>query len=363
VVALAAVVLMPALASAQGRPFGRLMISIGQGYDDNLFAAPVSGNLQSDFVTRFGPLFEGGYRSPALSLLAHYGFDAERYFDRVELDKNLARQEALLDLNYRPGPRVGLQLDGSYLDTQTPRELNVATLLPAGRARAQRLRGHSGLIYDATAVMKVMADYGLAQDTIVGSLVTTTQTSRLGVSFRPTPRTTYRTDYRFSYLEFGDDETMYTVAATGGIARVLSPSLTLEIDAGPRLSLGEIRPEVAAQLRRKLRRGEVLIAYFATEDTALGEIGTIQVQRVMGTWSYTPVRALTLRASPAAARSLRDSTPVSVYEIEGDVTIRANNTLSFIAAGHFGQQNGNFSGTPDQIPYRGISIKSVVTLQ
>ena len=156
VVLVAAVAVMPATALAQGRPFGRLIISIGQGYDDNLFAAPVSGNLQSDFVTRFGPIVEGGYSSPALSLLAHYGFDAERYIERVELDKNLARQEGRLDLNYRPGPRVALQLDGSYLDTQTPRELNVATLLPAGRARAQRLRGRSGLVYDATAVMKVL---------------------------------------------------------------------------------------------------------------------------------------------------------------------------------------------------------------
>ena len=75
------------------------------------------------------------------------------------------------------------------------------------------------------------------------------------------------------------------------------------------------------------------------------------------------MRAVTLRASPAAARSLRAATPVIVYEIDGDVTIRANSKLSFVAAGHFGQQNGNFSGIPDQIPYRGISIKSVVTLQ
>jgi hypothetical protein len=354
---------VPAAAWAQGRPFARLLLSIGQGYDDNLFASPASGNPQSDFVTRFGPVFEGGYNSPTVSLLAHYGFDAERYIDRVELDKNMARQDAVLDLKYRPGPRVALQVDGAYLDTQTPRELNLATLLPAGRARAQRLRGHSGLVYDANAVMKVSGDYELAQDTIVGSLITTTQTSRLGVSYRPTSRTTFRTDYRFSHVVFGEDSSMYSVAMTGGWARVLSPSWTLELDAGPRLSLGDIRPELAAQLKRRLRRGEVLIAYFATEDTAVGEIGTIQVQRLMGTLTLTPWRAVTLKASPATVRSLRASTPVTVHEIDADVTIRANSKLSFVAAGQFGQQNGTFNGAPDRIPYRGISIKSVVTLQ
>jgi hypothetical protein len=364
VLAMLALAAIPSGAWAQGRPFARLLLSVGQGYDDNLFASPASGNPQSDFVTRFGPVFEGGYNSPALSLLAHYGFDAERYIDRVELDKNLARQDALVDFNYRPGPRVALRIDGSYLDTQTPRELNVATLLPAGRARAQRTRGHSGLIFDANAVMKVTADYELAQDDIVGSLVTTTQTSRLGVSYRPTARTTYRSEYRFSHLSFGDNERMYSVAMTGGWARSLTQSLTLELDAGPRVTLGEIRPELAAQLKRRLRRGEVLIAYFATEDTALGEIGTIQVQRLLGTLTYTPWRNVTLRATPATARSLRGaSTPVTVHEVAGDVEIRANSKLAFVAAGHFGQQNGTFNGSRDLIPYRGVSIKSVVTLQ
>ena len=102
--AMLAVVSIPYGAWAQGRPFARLQLSIGQGYDDNLFAAPASGTTESDFVTRFGPVLEGGYNSPTLSLLARYGFDAERYVDRVELDKNLARQDALIDFKYRPAP-------------------------------------------------------------------------------------------------------------------------------------------------------------------------------------------------------------------------------------------------------------------
>jgi len=363
VAATLAVVSMPCAASAQGRPFARLHLSIGQGYDDNLFAAPASGTTQSDFVTRFGPVVEGGYTSPTLSLLARYGFDAERYVDRAELDKNLARQDALIDIKYRPRPRLALSIDGGYLETQTPRELNVATLLPAGRARATRLRGHSGMVYDADQVMKVSADYELAQDDIAGSFVTTTNSARLGVAFRPTARTTIRSDYRLSHIAFGSDTTMYSVAVTGGIARVLTPSLTLEVDAGPRLSLGEVRPELAVQLRRRLRRGEVLIGYFATEDTAVGEIGAIQVQRLLGTLTLTPWKRVTVKVSPATVRSVRASTPVRVHEIGGDVTIRANNTLSFVAVGHFGQQNGMFSGAADRIPYRGVSIKSVVTLQ
>jgi hypothetical protein len=357
VVLLALVVLLPATTSAQGRPFGRLLLAIGSGYDDNLFAAPASGNQQSDFVTRFGPIFEGGYQSPALTLLTHYGFDAERYFDRVELNKNLARQEALLDLNYRPGPRAALRLDGSYLDTQTPRELNVATLLPAGRARARRLRGHSGLLYDATAaVVKVAADE-MAQDTIEGSLVTTTQTSRLGLSYRPTPRTTFRTDTRYSYIEFGEAETMNTVAVTGGIARVLTQSLTLELDAGPRLSLGEIRPEVAAQLRRRLRRGRCSSPLFRTPCWADQRH---PVQRLMGTWG--PRRGARSRSGyhrlrRAACASRRPSPGARSAAMSRCAPTPA------VVRRRRPHQPTEQHGTPDVIPYRGISFKSVVTFQ
>ena len=67
VVALLGVALIHATASAQGRPYGRLSLSVGQGYDDNLFASPSSGNPQSDFITRFGPVLEGGYNLEALA--------------------------------------------------------------------------------------------------------------------------------------------------------------------------------------------------------------------------------------------------------------------------------------------------------
>jgi hypothetical protein len=358
-----AVAIMPAASWAQGRTFGKLALSIGQGYDDNLFSSTASGNPQSDFVTRFGPLVEGGYSSPALSLLAHYQLDAERYVEHKELDNNRARQEGLVDLRYRPTPRTAVELDGSYLDTQTPRELNEATLISAGRARARRVRGHSGLVYDVNAVMKVTADYTFARDLIAGGLTTTTQSPRVGASFRSAARTSFRTDYRFSHLTFRDGTTILSVATTGGISRAITPSTTIDIDAGPRLSSGDIRPEFAAQLKRRLRRGEVAIAAFATEDTVYGQVGTIQVRRLMATWTHQPLRAVSFRLSPAAVQSLYAESPVTVFECDGDLTIKANSKVAFVVEGHFGRQNGSFSGLPDFIPVRGISAKTVVTLQ
>lgn len=356
------VTLMPVPASAQGRPFGKVQLAIGQGYDDNLFASPATGNPRSDFITRVGPIFEGGYQSPALSLLAMYGFDAEKYIDQVQLDDNLARQEARLDFRYRPAPRVSLLVSGSYLDTQTPRELNIGTLLPAGRARAQRLRGLSGLEYEPNAVMKVSVDYERAEDDIEGGLSTIAHTARVGVSQRATSRNTFRTESRFAHIAFQDETRILTMAVTGGWSRVLTPFFTLDIDAGPRISSGRLRPELGAQLKRRLRRGELLVGYFATEETTFGEVGTIQVQRVMGSWLFNATRAVAMRITPAAVRSLRES-PATVYEVDGEVTIRANAKLAFVASGHLGQQNGTFSGTPDIIPYRGVNFKTIVTLQ
>jgi hypothetical protein len=354
---------MPAWGFAQGRPFGRLELAIGEGYEHNLFSSPASGNPQSDFVTRFGPFFEGGYTSPTTSLLAHYGVEAERYIEHTELDNNRARQDALVALRYRATPRMAVEIDGSYLDTQTPRELNEATLISAGRARAQRIRGHSGLAYDVNAVMTVTTDYTFARDLIAGGMGTMTQTPRVGLSFHPAARTTFRTEYRFSRLTFRDGTRILSVASTGGLVRTITPSLTLEIDAGPRLSSGQIRPELVAQLKRKLRRGEVTIAAFATEDTVYGQVGTVQVRRLTGTWTHTPVRAVSFRVTPAAVESLYVESPVRVFEVDGDVTIRANSKLSFVIDGHIGRQDGTFEGVPDRIPVRWIGAKTVFTLQ
>jgi hypothetical protein len=297
------------------------------------------------------------------SVLAHYGFDAERYINQVQLDDNVARQEAVLDLRYRPRPRMLMQLDGSFLDTQTPRELNTASLIGAGRAHAQRTRGRGGLVYDASPVTKITTDYEIANDLLEGGLASLTQTSRFGLAYRATPRTSFRTNSRYVHTEFRDASTIDSIAVTGGWAREMTPFITVELDAGPRWSSGALRPELSALVRRRLRRGEYTIQYMITEDTAFGEVGTIQVNRLMSTVSYTPTRAVTITALPAAVRNVRDSEPVTVYAVDADVTIRANTKLSFVGAGHFGKQFGTFNGIDDVIPYRGVSFRTVVTLQ
>jgi hypothetical protein len=225
------------------------------------------------------------------------------------------------------------------------------------------------MVYEVNPVMKVSADYTFHRDWLEGGSTTTTQTPRVGVSFHPEARTTYRSDYSFSYLTFGNGTEIFSVAMTGGFVRTITPTLVLEIDAGPRLSSGALRPEFAAQLKRRLRRGEIAIAAFATEDTVYGQVGTVQVRRLTGTWTHTPVRAVSFRVTPAAVESLYASSPVTVYEVDGDVTIRANSKVSFVIDGHYGRQNGIFaSGTffnpvQDYIPVRWISARTVFTLQ
>src|SRR5687768_15943767 len=76
---------------ARGK-YGRVSVSIGQAYEDNLFAVPASRSPRSDLVSRLGPAFEAGYLSFPFALITRYAVDAERYLTNVELNNNIARK-------------------------------------------------------------------------------------------------------------------------------------------------------------------------------------------------------------------------------------------------------------------------------
>jgi len=358
----------------EGPSYGRVALLFTQMYDDNVFAVPLSQHPQSDLVSRFGPTFEVGRHSRRLEMSAKYGMAAERYVDRIDLNSDMAYQNGGFDVRYNATPRTILRFNGSYVDTQSPQELNVATLLLVGRARAERLMGHAGVTQDLTPLTRLNIDYDVANDTLAETNTNLSHLGRIGLAWHSSGRSSYRVDYRPRYVHF--DVLAQTVTGqqfrslgsettqlvTAGWTYAFSPLTTIDIDGGPRLSSGEIKPEFSGALHRRMQKGEIGASYVSTQDTSFGEVGFIDVQRVTAMMSVTPMRPVTMSATPAFARSKRLGRSTDVRELQVDIVVRVLRRLSFTASARVNDQNGSFTGPDDPIQSRRLWLTSTLTL-
>jgi hypothetical protein len=361
-VLLAIPLVTPQTASAQGEAYARMSVSTTQMFDGNLFATPGSRVPQADLISRFGPALEAGYESIPMKLAAWYEIDAERYLSHAELTRNVARQDAGIRLRYLPVYRLGVTVDASYLETHTPGELNLESQLAVGRARADRVAIGSAATYDWSEVTKVIFEYAFGRDTLAGGVASATHSPRVGVERRTGLRNTYRVDYEFRHVGFGDGAPQTSSVMTGGWVHGITPRTSFEIAVGPRVTEGAIRPEVSALLRRRLGRGELSVSYSRTEMTAIGERGTIDVHRAAASVTYRPKRYLTITGIPSSSRSARDEWHVPVYTLDMEAVIEATRRLSLVAWGRIGRQEGTLGGPRENIPYRSLALKVMVTL-
>jgi hypothetical protein len=361
-----------------GPSYGRVAIGFTQVYDDNIFAVPQSQHPQSDLVARFGPTFEVGRHSRRLEMSARYGMAAERYFERYDLDSDVAYQNGNVDIRYAATPRTALRFTGSYVDTQSPQELNQASLITIGRARAERLAAHAGSSHQLTQLTQLNLDYDIANDTLQETNMNLSHIARIGLAWRSSGRSSYRLDYRPRYVrfdvlqrdvngvEFRDTGNDTSQALTAGWVYALTPLTSIEVDGGPRVTAGDVKPEFSGLLRRRMQHGgEIAASYQSTQDTSFGEAGFIDVRRAQVLLAITPLRRLTMSAIPAYARSMRTTRPgeiTTVRELDVSLVLRVIQRLSFTAAARLADQDGFTNGTLDPIQSRRMWLTTTLTL-
>jgi len=361
-----------------GPTYARVALGFTQIYDDNIFVVAKSQHPQSDLVSRFGPTFEVGRRSRRLDLTAKYGLAAERYFERIDLNTDLAYQDGGFRIRYNTTPRTEYAFEAQYVDTQTAQDLNLMTGIAAGRGRAERLlaRGRAG--HDVTRITNLNASYEASNDTFVETNTNLRQEAKLGLAWTASRRTSYRLDVRARYvtfnyerqnefgLKFRDLGAQNSQVLTGGVTYALTPLTTVEVDGGPRLTAGDWTPEFAGTIRRRTQKGEISGGYSSSQDTAIGEPGLLDVKRVFARLLVTPVRVLTMSATPAFAKSqslgqsLGRST--DVRELDVDITIQVLRRWSFGAAARVSDQSIELNGVNDPIESRRLWLTTTVTL-
>ena len=360
-VVLAAMLAAPTAAFALADTYTRMSVSMSQLYDANLFATPAARGPQADLISRAGPSLEVGYLSLPLDIVARYDIQAERYLRHPDLAANAAHQDARLVVRYAPMPRIEAGLDAGYVATQTPAELNLGSQLAVGRAPAERLAMTSTAAYHWSDAIRLSGDYAFGRDRVEGAMSNTTQRLRVGLQRRTGTRNTYRAEYQLQRAGFGDGSSSMSFVAMAAWAHSFTPRTAFEISAGPRLTAGSVRPEVSAALRRQLSRWKLSADYTITEQTTIGESGTVEVNRVLLSASYRPKRRVALTAAPSLTRSSRDRKQVSVFAIDIESALEATRRLSVVVWGRIGRQDGTLSGPPGTIPYRTLGLRLTIT--
>jgi hypothetical protein len=357
-----------------GPTYARVAIGFTQIYDDNVFYVSNSEHPTSDLVSRFGPTFEVGRHSRRLELTARYGMAAERYFNRTDLNRDLAYQDGGFEIHYNFTPRRILTVVGQYLDTHTPQDLNLTSGIARGRARAERLMVHGGIAQDLSRITRLTAEAEAANDTFAETNTTLTQKAHLGLARQSSLRSIYRLDARARYItfnfllqnEFGqsyrDRGAQNAQILTGGWTYAFTPLTSVDIDAGPRLAAGEWSAELSGTVRRRTQKGELSAGYVQTQDTLIGEPGFVDVRRVNVALSVTPVRPLTLSAMPSFARTNWHGKPTDVRELDVDIVIRVLRRLLVTASARVADQSGQRDGVEDPLETRRLWVATTLTL-
>lgn len=299
---------------------------IAAGYDDNVFWAP---NGQSDVVLRVTPGLSFKREGPRAKLLGTYNFDAEHYRNFSTMTNAFVRQSASGTGQFLKSTATTFILGGGYDTTTRPAELNVDTGLGSGILSGHRWYGHTELKHTFGPKTAMDLGYDFVNDVL--SLGEEVQTH--GVSVLATRQTNQRDELRLKFegQEFlfngsstndvvvGPDRIMSGVAMVGWTSH-LTPLTSLTFSAGPRVSNGDVRPEIEMLISRLSGPNEFSLSYARTQATALGLRGLIDVDRILGTNTYRLPGRIDTTLQGGVYRNQSRGATVNVYRAMADVT-------------------------------------------
>jgi hypothetical protein len=318
-----ALALLPAagdVARAQGVFRASPLLGVAQVYDSNLVSTPMPSDRQADFITRVSPGIDSEYRTPLLTLLGRYTFDAERFTRHPELTSMSARQRASLEMTHRPTPRLAVAAGAELTKTRTPGELSAETALTLSRASARRMAARWSLTRRLDMATAATIRYAFTEDRIAGGPWTRTHAATIGAERHASPRDTVGLDYQLRRFLFGTSSAA-SHALVLGWTRAMTPRTSLSVGGGPRVTDGSAAPDLSASIRYQFEPGNDLsLAYARTQTTVIGLAGTTDTQSLAATAAWRLPPSLQVRVSPGFHRSVHARLPADVYRLAVGVT-------------------------------------------
>jgi hypothetical protein len=336
--AVAALVLgVPAAARAQTGWFITPSLSVAEEYDDNVFVSTT--NKQWDFITRFTPGVQVGYRSEPFTLLATSSVDSEIYARNSELDDVAVRKRATLDVKYLPFHLLTLGLDVSYFTTQTPSELVPTTGLQLGRAKATEFNATPWVGYQLTALDYAFASYSYIHDTFEGGTSNTIHRVKLGYTRQVTARDAVSVNYRLHVFENEGSPTTITNTPTLAWTRQLTPNTVLTLEGGPRfVDDGSVEPEAHGHIEHFFKYAKIGVDFVRSEAVVVGRPGKVELQNVTGLLEFEPLKLLKVRFEPGYYKTFGGVDPTArvygfllsaFYPIQSWLTGRLNYRFAY----------------------------------
>jgi len=253
-------------------------------YDDNVYwtARPTA-----DFIWRITPELTVRHKSPRVTLLGSYAFDAERFAQYQSLSDPLARQTALFDASINPSSTLTLEMNAGYQSTSTAADLNVATGLASVRLPASEWHAGSRLTRSAGPKTEMALEYAFSRGLhAIGDIVSHTVDVRL--TRRMSARDQGHLLAESRWFQFPTDSPIRSQIAVLGWSRRATPTVTVNLEGGPRYTAGSVRPELSAAIRHVSGSRQMSASYALTQATALGVDRIIDVRRAQAELAYRP---------------------------------------------------------------------------
>jgi hypothetical protein len=331
-------------------------VSMTEAYDSNVFSA--ASNQVADFVTHVTPAIDSQYESPLVTFAGHYALDAERFTDHPDLNTADGRQNATVDVHYRPTRRFVLATDAGFTRTYDPGELNAESGLQLTRALAQRVSVHSSLTHQLDRTIMATIEYSFTEDRLRGFAGRGNfhaHVASMGVERSLSARDVTAVHYAIQRFEFGPGTFTTSQALIVGWKRQLTHETSLTLSGGPRLTDGRTAPEISAAIHTRTHRVDLSLGYARTQTTVVGLAGSANVQGVTAAAQAHPWRLLQIRMEPGVFQTAHMGLQTRVYRVAFKASCLITKTFSIVTTYDVNLQHGNvyptigFDGTSRHI--------------
>jgi hypothetical protein len=311
------------VAGASGPAFGQSSVTVapsvaaGPVYDTNVFFTPTP---EADLIWRLTCGLATEKMGPRSNFAAQYSFDAEQFRDHPSLSTPLAHQIGEARTQWRPSSAVTAAINGGYERTLHPADLNLTTGLAIGRLQAWRGSGGTDLKIRGGAHTEVGLGYQFTRDVVEAGGDVNTHAGRVEVTQETGVHDALHLKYLPQAFLFGAGGTVqqpdlvWHVVAVGWTHDV-SKTTHLSVEAGPRIRPGQVEPYVLLSLEGKGRAAERSVVYTRTSTTAIGVIGPIEVQSILGSAGYNRPGAIDLRLAGGVYRNVINRDAILLFRM------------------------------------------------
>ena len=281
-------------------------VSVGNLYDDNLFA---KANGDAGVMTVVRPSLEGNYESPTLNLTSLFSFDMQ-HSNHSALSTFDARRHGDFDVHYRTTASTILGVGVRYDRTETPGELNLDTGILGERKIADRWELVPSLTYHVRPRTTINASYNGMTETLVDDIRSVLHVVRAGVTREVSTRDQITIGYLGRrFVDFIDPRTSNVPLV--GWSRDLAFATHLSVQAGPRFSPGRNDAEILAGLTRNTPHLRTALDYWHGETIILGIHGPVDVDTASARFAW-PV---TLRSEIGLHTGFSNSTTLDDHTV------------------------------------------------